>query len=164
MVKYITVGFSRSKKTIPIASWAIQLYQRTWFSHVYIKISIPGLNENTIIHASGGMVHALSQTQFDKKHQIVREFKIKLNKPININALHSYLGQDYGFTQNIGIIISDIFKKFGKTISNPWKRGFNCSEFVMIALQESYPDIFSKFDPNTITPKDIYGILTSWQN
>ena len=71
----ISIGFSKSKKKFPIGSWLIRAYQRTPYSHVYIRLHVGPPSKmfpsDKILHASEGLVQNMSGTAFDKKHEVV---------------------------------------------------------------------------------------------
>lgn len=158
-MRKIVVGFSRSKKKIPIFSWLVRLWQGgTAYSHVYLKVFTTGilLNSDTYLHAAEGKVFAMSSKQFLKRNEPTDEYQIIVNtntfKKL-INEMHELSGEDYGYMQNIGIIIVQLFRLFGKEIKNPFPSGFNCSELVQELLELEFD--FSQFDKNTITPRDV---------
>jgi len=159
----LIVGVSRSKKKFAIASWAIRAYQCTKFSHIYLKRFTRVFTTPIIIHASEGLVQRMSGPQFDKKHFPIREFKITVSdeKYVELrDMMHFYSGDNYSIIQNVGILWVDLVRAItGKRVSNPWQKGWNCSEFVMSILIQVFPEKFKDFDPNTVTPKEIYNIL-----
>lgn len=163
-MRQITVGFSKSKKSFPIASWAIRLYQNTPFSHVYLREKIRVFKDDLIIHASEGLVQRMSQFQFDKKHEVVVEFTINIEDDLRYyelkDMMHKYSGDNYSVMQNVGIVWVDFCRNLcGKRKENPWQKGWNCSELVMVILQKLFPKEFEGYDPNTVTPKEVYNIL-----
>lgn len=133
------------------------------------------LPSDKILHASEGLVQNMSGTQFDKKHEVVEEYEIEIPDIIVkdnlrniestlyralISIMHETAGDDYGMMQNIGIIYVDLMRKlFNKRVKNPWRGGWNCSEFVASILSMVYPIEFGKLDPDTVTPKEIRDIL-----
>lgn len=158
----LTVGFSRSKKKFAPASWAIMAYQQTMFSHTYIRLTPKSLPSDIIIHASEGKVQRMSETQFDKRHLVVEEYKLDLPDDIYQkvkNEMHEISGDDYSIIQNVGIILVDFIAIFGKHIANPWQKGWNCSEFVMDMLKIAFPTKYDHIDSNTVTPKQIRNML-----
>lgn len=173
-MKSIYVGFSKSKKKFPIASWLIRLYQNTGFSHTYIRLKMSNLPSDKILHASEGLVQNMSGTQFNKKHKVVEEFKLDIpdiivtdklrnTKSSLYNALisimHETAGDEYSLLQNIGILYVKFMSLFKKEVKNPWPKGWNCSEFVASILTILYPNNFKELDPNLVSPKDIFDIL-----
>lgn len=162
-MKTIYVGFSKSNKKLPIGSWLIRAYQRTEFSHVYIRLKTkPRFPSDKILHASEGLVQNMSSTQFDKKHRVVKEFPIEVteNRYKNlVDVMHELSGANYSFMQNFGIFLVETLSLLGIKIKNPWKTGWNCSEYVAHILWEDVPG-FDGFDPNLVIPKDLYNILS----
>ena len=156
------IGFSKSKKKFPIASWLIRLYQMTPFSHTYIRIKPRIFTTDDIIHASEGKVLRMSETQFDKRHEVVEEFHMQIEDDLYmeiLDVMHEASGDDYGIMQNVGIIYVDIARILGFRVVNPFQTGWNCSEFVVTILKKIHPKDFQHLDQNTVTPKELYDIL-----
>jgi hypothetical protein len=153
------VGFSKSKKKFPIFSWIVQLYERKPYSHIYLRLDTKNkFTSDKFLHAAEGKVQNMSGTQFHKRNEIVYEYSIAVDPNLYrliINALHEASGDDYGFMQNIGIVLADFLELFGKKIKNPWQKGFNCSEFAMYILKKIYPENFVNYDKNLIKPSDL---------
>jgi hypothetical protein len=164
-MKSLIVGFSKSKKPFPLGSWTIRLYQGgTKYSHIYIRLPVKGnkFPSDKILHASEGKVQNMSGTQFDKRHEVVQEFTIKVKKSLYnqvVKEMHEASGDDYSIMQNVGIVLVDICRLFGVRIKNPFTSGWNCSEFVAVILQTIMPQEFENISPDTVTPQDIYNIL-----
>lgn len=158
----IYIGFSKSKKLFPVGSWLIRLYQKSTYSHCYIRIPHNDKSDS-IFHASEGIVHRMSETHFDKKHEIVAEFAIDLPRETYLamgNIAHELSGSDYGLLQNIGIIFVRFFKRFDIKIKNPFKKGWNCSELVCYMMKQ-FDNNFNDLDVNTVTPKELYNKLNT---
>ena len=161
-MKSIIIGFSKSKKKFAIGSMLIRLYQNSKFSHVYARITTKFLGSDTIVHASEGKILRMSDPQFNKRHEVVEEFKITMTDVEYMSVmkeLHKASGDDYGIMQNIGIVLVDILAILGKKIKNPFNKGWNCSEFVCILLQQSNIELVKDLDPQTVTPKQLYKLL-----
>lgn len=160
----IVVGFSKSKKKFAPASWAIRMYQGgTKFSHVYIRLYSNGsLPSDRILHASEGKIQGMSGTQFDKRHCPVEEYEIEVSNRIYkqiTDQMHETCGDDYSVMQNVGVALVDLCEVFGIHIRNPFRRGWNCSEFVSVILRNIHPVEFGAIDKNVITPKQVNKIL-----
>jgi len=162
-MKYITIGFSKSKKNFAIGSMLIRAYQGfSSFSHCYIRMKVPVVPSDAIIHASEGKVLRMSGTQFDKKHEVVDEFKVLLTDAEHDKVrilMHEISGDDYSLCQNLGIFIVDLARLIGFNIKNPWTTGWNCSEFVMEIVKNKFPEQFSAYDQNTVTPIQVYKVM-----
>lgn len=163
-MKKIVIGFSSSKKFMPIGSWAIRLYQGgTAYSHCYIKLLCnPPFPSNKILHATEGQVSHYSETSFLKKNKIIKEFEIKLEdslyKDLIYNFFHEKAGENYSILQNIGLVISRMLN-----IKNFFTEGWNCSEYAAYVLKKIYKNNFVYDDINKITPRDIYEFLEKRQ-
>lgn len=166
-MKKIVVGFSRSKKCLPLGSWAIRLWQ-SWspYSHCYIKLlTTPSFPSNKILHAAEGQVSHYSETAFLKRNKVIEEFEleipIKTYNSVKRDLFHELAGEPYSVLQNIGIVYVAFMRVIGISVKNPWTQGWNCSEYVTKVLQETHPDLVSHLDPNTVLPSDIYKVLKS---
>jgi len=161
-VKRVKIGFSKSKKNLALFSWAVRVYQRTKFSHIYIILETPFLGSDTVTHASEGKVLSMSDYQFNKRHEVIEEILIEVSEE-NYNEmlleLHKVSGDDYGVMQNIGILLVDLLNSLNIKIKNPWQQGWNCSEFVCVMLQKCKPELVENIDPQTVTPKQLYNLL-----
>lgn len=172
----LAIGFSKSKKKFPVGSWVIRLYQTSGYSHVYVRLMSKRFHNHEILHASEGKVIKMSENQFDKRHIVVKEFIIDIPHTFVFNKhrqqrtslmryivdeMHEHSGADYSILQNLGIVVVDIFKLFGKKIKNPWITGWNCSEFAGEVLKLIYPAEFINVDMNLVKPVDVYKILES---
>lgn len=62
-MEQITIGFSKSKKFLPIGSWLIRAYMGTPYSHVYLKFYSQSLNRTLIYEAVGGGVRFIGSKQ-----------------------------------------------------------------------------------------------------
>ena len=168
-MKKLSIGFSKSKKNFPICSWLIRFYQGTEYSHIYLRLhtgptGTGWYDYDQILHASEGLVQAMSEKHFDKRHIIVREFKFEIDddlwNDIKRDA-HNEAGASYGTMQNLGVAWVDFMRwAFDKRVSNPFQSGWNCSEYLFTkAVHRMYPKLFPEIDPNSITPKDIFQKL-----
>jgi uncharacterized protein YycO len=152
----ITIGFSKSKKKFAIISYLIRLYMQTPYSHVYIKFYSKSLDKILIYEAVGSGVRFIGSKMWDKYSKEIVSYKIQISQEEKIKLLSwcvDNAGCNYGFMQNLGILIAKIFK----LKNNPFKKGKNCSELV----GEFLSNIGYKFDKNLnlLTPKDIYLAL-----
>ena len=151
------IGFSKSTLKFAIASWLIRWYEKTPFSHTFVEYNTAShLGSDTIYQSSRGMVNNMSKTVFLEENEITHIFTIVCDdetyKEMR-NGLHSVTGKHYGFWQNFGIIISDIFK-----IKNPFKKGYNCSELVYEkVLKKLFPEL--EYNKDNVTPRMVYEIL-----
>lgn len=143
-------------------SWAIRLYEGTEFSHTYLEFDTKRIfNDDTIFQSSKGMVNYMSKSVFLTENAVVNEFEFELPEEIYRDMrieLHANAGLKYALMQNVGVIITDIAKFFGKEMKNPWKKGYNCSELVYKhVIKYLYPE--EKRDPDLITPKEVFELL-----
>jgi len=79
----------------------------------------------------------------------------------DINALKPYIGHNYGYLQLLGIALVKIFK----LKKNPFPDNEVCSELVLDWLLASqYSDEFKHLDPDTVSPGDLYDIVSKSPN
>ena len=162
-MRTVYIGFSKSNKKFPIFSWLVQLYQRTNYSHTYLRIQQHELLNapcDMYFQASEGKVNLMSEYQFEKRNQMVCEYRIELTDvefDTLMHIIYIFMGERYGIMQNIGIVIVDIFMLFGKKIKNPFPKGIICSEFI----HEIFAPIIdvNSMDKNVVKPKDLKKIL-----
>jgi hypothetical protein len=158
-LKKVTIGFSRPKnRFFPWASWLIRAYQGfTPYSHTYLEFYSESINRSLIYEAVGTGVRFVGQKYWERKAHSTHSFTLEIKK-CNYDRLIQYCvdheGENYGFLQNIGVVIANLFgmKK------NPFPRGRNCSEEIGNILKLEGYEINK--DVNLLTPKDIFQILS----
>lgn len=154
----VTIGFSKSRKKLPIGSWLIRLYQGTPYSHVYLKFHSESLNRTLVYEAVGGGVRFVGNKLWEEHAEEVKSYTIELKKCNRVRLMQFCVdnaGIDYAYGQNIGIVLADIFN----LKKNPLTKGVNCCEIIGNILElEGYK--LSK-DANLLTPLDIDKILES---
>ena len=157
-MKKITIGFSKSRKKFAIGSWLIRWYMKTPYSHVYVKFHSESLDRTLIYEAVGSGVRFIGMSKWDRHAEEVATFDIQVSNDKYLELLRYCIdnaGVEYGFFQNIGVVIAGLFKeKF-----NRFNDGMNCSEntyniadLVGIKIEK---------DKNLVTPKDIYQKLST---
>ena len=163
-MRKLYIGFSYTDK---IGSYALRKYMKTQFSHVFFELEHKHLfGQNTIFHASmSSGVSYWSDSNFNKVNTKTHLYEIELSE-VKYKALraklHNRAGEQYGFMQNLGIVMVDIAKNLGISMSNPFRKDANCSELVFYALVELHPELFIEFDANTIRPDHIKLILEKY--
>jgi hypothetical protein len=160
-MKTITIGFSKPKnRLLPIGSWLIRLYQKTEYSHVYLEFYSESTNRGLIYEAVGSGIRFIGTKQWELHAQEVKSFTISITNCNYVELMQFCIdnsGNEYGFLQNIGIFIADLFN----LSKNPVSKGMNCSEVLGKILKlEGY--LFDKED-NLLTPKDIELALVNKQ-
>lgn len=142
----ISIGFSYPKK-FKFGAFLISLWCKTQYSHTYIKFNYSDSKE-AVFHAANGMVHFMSDTNFEKDNYIIEEYEILVDY-----AKHNRLfdrcmdlsGEVYGTMELCKIMISDIFfGLFKKTLAFSNGIGYICSELVGKLCQEEFGFSYSK--------------------
>ena len=154
---HVTIGFSKSKKFFPVGSWVIRLYQRTPYSHVYIKFYSESLERSIIYEAVGQGVRFIGNKAWGKFAEPVSEFKISVSKDQYVELMRFCVdtsGLPYSYTQNLGIFLANLFKLKTNPLNS---KGYNCSEVIANILSKQGYEF--KKDLNLITPKEIYEAL-----
>lgn len=153
----ITIGFSKPKnRFFPIFSWLIRLYEKTSYSHVFIRLHIQELNREVLFEAVGPHVRMVTVKEWEKTAQEVASFDVPVSHSNYISILQyciDHQAAGYGIMQNVGVVLADWFN----LKHNPFTSGMNCSEFIynILKCQGYYLDK----NKNLITPKDIYNLL-----
>jgi hypothetical protein len=154
-MKTIKIGFSKSKKFLAIGSWVIREYMDTSYSHTYLVFT----EEDLIYEAVGTGTRFISTPEWENHAVEVKSYRILISDQSYLelkNYCESRVNVKYGFWQNLGIVIAEIFK----LKKNPFNSGLNCSESVgRILIKEGY--VISK-NVNLLTPEDIYKVLESY--
>jgi hypothetical protein len=86
-MKTITIGFSKSKKILPIGSLILRAYMGTPYSHVYLKFYSETLNRELIYEAVGGGVRFIGTKQWNKHAVEVASYDLELLKGNYISLL-----------------------------------------------------------------------------
>lgn len=156
-MEQITIGFSKPKnRMLPIGSYLIRLFQKTPYSHVYLKFHSANLDRELIYEAVGGGVRFVGQKVWESHAEEVKSYSIDItpeNKKILLQYCVDNAGIEYGTIQNLGIFLSSVLG-LKKNLS---EKGKNCSEVVGEILKLEGRII--KKDTNLLTPKDIDKIL-----
>jgi len=157
MINQIVIGFSKPKNRVfPFGSWLIRAYEKTPFSHVYLKFHSETLNRTLVYEAVGGGVRFIGNKAWENHAEEVSSFTLDIKQCNYITLLQycvDHAGMEYGFAQNLGVVVCDLLK----LEKNPFKKGKNCSEVVGEILK--LEGIHISKDTNLLTPKDIYEAL-----
>lgn len=160
-MKEIKIGFSTHKGFAP-GSKLIRWYTKRDFSHTYFKYKDSTFTDHTIFHAVGKGLSYVSETNFLKHNTVVREFTMLVPDELFhliLNICHQKSGQDYGYLQNLGILIVELLSKVGiKLKENIINDGVNCSELMCYLLTEVHGKWIKK-DADLVTPADVYDFL-----
>jgi hypothetical protein len=136
----------------------------TEFSHTYLKVQLPLMQEMTVLHATGAGLFPAAYSHFLEKNIPVREFELDISDrqlAEILNMAHRNFGEKYGFLQNFGVLLVQSLEKLGiKESRNPLSDGINCSEWLYEVLTDLYGPWTNK-DKNLVTPKDVYEYLSS---
>lgn len=162
-MKKLRIGFSKPKdKWLPIFSWAIRLYERTPYSHVYIRWQTKW-NTWLCYHAASVMIHFLGESSFVKHLTIVEEFEFEITDA-QFDRLMSfctkYVGEDYALFEVLMIPVWDFLSKRGQTVptlANSTNKQY-CAELVMRALAEMDGENLT-FDADRVKLKQVYQFV-----
>jgi len=160
----IKIGFSRSTKKFAIFGWAIQLFQRTSYSHVYIRDYSKWLDMEGVYQASGSLVNYMHIDNFLDHSEIVREFELEVSSEARkaiIQRCHYLCGRPYGMKQIMAILLAKLGIR-SKHLRDG-ENAYICSELVVDALDKA--NIINKLEwgksVDLVTPKDIYEKLNN---
>jgi len=135
------IGFSKPRNhRFPIFSWAIRAFERTRYSHGYIRWYSKGANAEICYEASGNELKFVCKKVFDRRINPIHEYELEITKEQYrklLNFCMTNAGVDYGVKQVFGILLVRLFglKK------NPFSDGrasWVCSEVAGTILQEIY--------------------------
>lgn len=154
----IKIVFTKPKnKILPIGSYLIRLYQKTGYSHVAL-IFQTSRGKKLVYEAVGSGIRYISKNKWLENVIVVESFELEISAENYIQIIDYCIenaGYDYGFMQNIGIAVAEIFN----LKKNPFKKGKNCSEVLAEVLVKNGFDVTKPLD--LVTPKDINDILVS---
>lgn len=142
------VGFSKPSK-FKIVSWIIQKWQKTEFSHAYIKFYSQKYDRHMIYEASHTTVHFEELNNWLERNTVVKEFDIGDEKRdhVIIFAIDN-CNKPYSLRSLIGVLFGK--PNFGKDGNN----AFICSELVAKAIGIDIADDFYK-------PIDLFNYLNN---
>jgi hypothetical protein len=152
-MREVTICFSRPKNHIfPIGSYAIRAYMSTGYSHVSYHFDSVKYNCTLVYEAVGSGIRFIEKENWLKSVEVVSSVTIQVNSDIYDKMMLVCIknaGNKYGFKQNIGVVIADIFS----LDYNPFPSYSNCSELLARILDQAGYKFNKGFD--LITPKDI---------
>lgn len=159
-MKKITVGLSK-RTSFNIFSLGIELFQRTKYSHAYIKLHLDDINRDCIYQASGLAVNFSNMEKFDAVETVIHEWDIEVTDEM-FNQIMGFcfdeLGKPYDIKMIIGIIFNTLFG--WKLFNSDGLNSFICSELVGYVLKmvgvlplDHCLDYY--------TPKDVFNTLNN---
>lgn len=155
-MKTITVGFSKSLKKMAFGSLAIRIWMRTDYSHVYLKFYSQSLGRTLIYEAVGSGVRFIGQPAWEGHAKEMHSYDIEISDEayfVLMGFCVDNAGIEYGFLQNLGVVISDLLK----LEKNIFREGANCSEIVgKVLIMEGFA-IDKSID--LVIPRDIKELL-----
>jgi len=135
----VIIGFSKPKGVFfPIFSWVIRLFERTEYSHVYVRWHSKGAGVDVCYEASGNEVKFICKNVFDARIIPIKEYEIEITNEQYRKLLHfcmSNAGQHYGVKQVFGILLVKLFR----LKKNPFSDGrasWVCSELAGQILKD----------------------------
>ena len=162
-MKELNIIFTKSKKKLPIGSWAIRWWTKKPYSHVARKVILMG-DIPMYYQANEYSVNYEHESVFNQKHLLIDSFCLEITDECSKNVSRACLeeaGKEYALKQNIGIVLVDIAKRFGIRMKNPWKKGRNCSELIYTnVLKIMIPKL--DYDENLIVPHQIEEIILKY--
>lgn len=153
----IIIGFSKPKK-FNFFSKLIQFFERTPYSHVYIKIN-SSLDIDIIYQAGIHGVNFVGTDLFNLKSEVVYEYKISIDNDKKNDLLRFLIknsGKPYSISQIIGL---SLYNLFGIKLFKNNDKKFICSELAAVILNFIGLDINLQ-NTDYISPKDIYNFIS----
>lgn len=156
----VVLGFSYPKK-FKIGAWLIAKWMGKPYSHVYLKFESNRI-PNTIYHASHGMVHFMTEKNFLKDNNIIKEVRLpsdEIGRLVVLTHAMEISGIKYGYSELFKIVLTDIctylkcpiFKTHNGT-------GYICSELLGEILEDLYNIKWNK-PKHLLKPSDIEEVL-----
>ena len=171
-MKTLDIVFTRSKKKIPIGSWAIRwwvslllkgrkgLFKLHPTSHCAVQQEIREWGKR-YFQASEGRVNYEFEDFFNQKHKIIKTYTLEVSTDIDRYIKHQcYVeaGNSYSTLQNLGMFISGLLSFFGIRSKPLWKEGRNCSELIYrCVIMSMFGDL--GFNSDNIYPHQIELII-----
>lgn len=134
----IIIGFSNPKMKYPLVSWLIKWFEKTPFSHTYVRFWWNEFQMDTIYHSSAYNIHFMNAEFFEAKHQPYEEYIIQVSEPKFAEIIRYSLknaGRPYAWVELVGAGIARIFG----WKNNPFADGVKtqmCTEIVGRILEE----------------------------
>lgn len=155
-MKKLYIGFSSPNSWMPGAA-LIQMWQRTDYSHCYLRFYDESLGLNIVYHAAHGMVHYVEHENFKSTTIIRKEYEIELSN--NDEWLTRWecaklAAQPYGHAELAKIVLHDIANYFGIKTDFKDGRGYVCSELMGKLCVDRLKIEFKK-PKHLLTPRDI---------
>jgi len=165
-MRTLKIGFSKNKYE-KIGSVVIQRVLGRDYSHTFFEFNTKHIfDDNTIFHSSmASGVSYWSNIKFEEQNIKVAMYEIEMEDNLYKelrNDLHKKSGNSYAHLQNLGILLVDFLQDLGVNISNPFRKGENCSELVYTALLKLHPELNESYKKNTIRPDHIEEILKKY--
>jgi hypothetical protein len=159
----IIVGFSKPNGGFKPAAWAIMLWQKTPYSHVYIKIPRPS-GVDVVYQASGKAVNFMGMKAFATHAKVVTEFEFEIDSEVKDKFFDWAIensGAPYSVIKGLGIAIArcfdynkNFFKKDGE---------FVCSILAGFFFKKFLGQELTEDEINISAPKEIYAICKKLQ-
>lgn len=165
----IIIGFSKSKKKLPVFSWLIRAVLGTHFSHVYIKFFSNHHKRWLIYQASGTQVNFMAEEHFNNLNEVTDEFELEITPESKFDMMCFCIdnaGAPYGLKEIFGIFLNQVCEKayqYLKCIFKDGQQSYVCSELVSYILRD-YANVSIEKDYDLVTPKDVYTILKDINN
>lgn len=165
-MKHVVVGFSRPKKGFAIFSWLIRLFERTEYSHVYVKFYSESLDRWLIYQASGLKVNFEGSISFDERVQTLYRYSVDIKEEDYKKVLQFAVdnaGKPYSISQIFGLAYVIVCRWFGKRVKNPFPNGdqsYVCSELVATMIPQMKEYFNEHLD--TVTPSEIKQYLDDY--
>ena len=150
-MKTIKIGFSKPKGFKPVAK-IIQLVIKKPYNHVCYMFYSENLERHIVYEAVGSGIRFVGLNLWSSHATLVKSYDIEVTPETYKKIMQvcvDYSGQDYGFVQNIGVLVAQLFN----LEVNPFPKYQNCSELIARVLQNDGFE-FDK-DLDLVTPADI---------
>lgn len=160
-MRTIIIGFSKPKE-FKILAKLIMWFEKTDWSHAYVKFNAITIERNLIYQASSKMVNFEGSIHFETHAIPIHEYQIDIDDEKYKSIMQFCVdnaGIKYGILSALGAGLVKLGKKLNISIKNPFEDGIHsefCSELAARVLNQIY---LLDYDLDDITPKDLKEIL-----
>lgn len=157
-MRKITIGLSRHTK-FSIFGRGIEFFQKTPYSHAYLKFHSNSLSRDLIYQASGLKVNFMNTKMFDSSNTTTNEYVIEVTEE-KYNEILGFcvdqVGKPYGIKNIVGIVFYTVFGY--KIIKSDKLESFICSELIGYVMRMAgiLPD---GIDLDYFKPKDVFDCM-----
>lgn len=146
------------EKTPDMKSLGIMIWQKTYYSHVAIVFT-DKCGVEKLFHATNPVVNIQDYAEYMQHHDIAGSvsYDLTCSDDYFYGYCHGSCGKEYGNSQ---MFVNQPLNRVNiESIVKDGDQKFICSELVYRVLREFTKAEMPEFDPDVVTPKDLYEVL-----